>query len=370
MKPLSRTGRLTMFAATILRFGYTSVPVLLPALGQEKHAIDEKANESLDAISKSAERGDADAQFKLGRMFYLGKGMPQDYAEAARWYRKAADQGHADAQCYLGSLYAVGQGVAQDYTEAHRWFRKAANQGQVEAQKTLSYMYDKGLGVPQDRAEALVWRRKAAEQVGQISLSDEAIQKAIDSGRATNARALWKIVDKNHAVRINRQSFADSVGKRAIFLTDRDLIALAASEASRRHRILSVAEVKQWPNLGTTHVLLVAEAGGIYIANLPKWQAPAVHMTITVDGREIQPLSESATERTETQLLPSQTGVPSRSGNIVTYTPLYESAVYDVARSRTWFSFAIPPNAKTLMVTVISADGHEKHKDFDASMLK
>jgi hypothetical protein len=40
----------------------------------------------------------------------------------------------------------------------------------------------------------------------------------------------------------------------------------------------------------------------MYIANLPKWQAPAVHMTITADGTEIQPLSESATERSETKI--------------------------------------------------------------------
>ena len=206
--------------------------------------------------------------------------------------------------------------------------------------------------------------REAAGQARQSSLSDEAIQKAIDSGRATKAKVLWKGIEKNHAVRINRQSVADSVGKTAIFLADRDLIALAASDAVRRHRVLSVDEVKQWPNRGATHVLLVAEAGGTYIGNLPKWQAPAVHMTITVDGHEIQPLSESAAEKTEAELLASQTGVVSGTDK-----PLYESAFYGVARSRTWFSFDIPDGAR-LTVTVISADGHEKHKDFDASKLK
>ena len=137
---------------------------------------------------------------------------------------------------------------------------------------------------------------------GQGPLPDEAIQKAIDLGRSTKTPALWKNVEKNHSVRINRQTFADSVGKTAIFLTDRDLVAFAASDAARRHRSLTVDEVKQWPNLGAIHVLLVAEAGGMYIANLPKWQAPAVHMTITADGTEIQPLSESATERSETKI--------------------------------------------------------------------
>ena len=41
--------------------------------------------------------------------------MPQDYAQAAAWYRKAADQGYAGAQYNLGVMYANGQGVPQDY---------------------------------------------------------------------------------------------------------------------------------------------------------------------------------------------------------------------------------------------------------------
>ncbi len=187
---------------------------------------------------------------------------------------------------------------------------------------------------------------------GQNTLSDAAIQKAIDSGRTLKSQALWKNIEKSRSVRINRQTFADSVGKKAIFLTDQDLIALAASDAARRHRTLRVEEVKQWPNLGATHVILVAEAGGMYIANLPKWQAPAVHMTITADGNEIQPLSESDTERGESKLF------------------LNDSVIYDVAHSRTWFAFYIPPGAVSLTVTVISYDGHEKHKDFDAAVLK
>ncbi len=40
-----------------------------------------------------AEQGDASAQFFLGSMYYVGTGVPQDYAETAKWYRKAAEQG-------------------------------------------------------------------------------------------------------------------------------------------------------------------------------------------------------------------------------------------------------------------------------------
>ena len=42
-----------------------------------------------------AEQGDAGAQYNLGFMYSNGEGVPQDYAEAAKWYRMAADPGAA-----------------------------------------------------------------------------------------------------------------------------------------------------------------------------------------------------------------------------------------------------------------------------------
>ena len=59
-------------------------------------------------------------------MYSSGQGVPQDFAEAARWYRKAADQGLAEAQANLGDLYFKGRGVTQDNAEAHMWLSIAA----------------------------------------------------------------------------------------------------------------------------------------------------------------------------------------------------------------------------------------------------
>ncbi len=50
-----------------------------------------------------ADQGDASAQFNLGIMCGHGEGVPQDYAEAAKWYRLAAEQGNVKAQFKLGS---------------------------------------------------------------------------------------------------------------------------------------------------------------------------------------------------------------------------------------------------------------------------
>ena len=45
-----------------------------------------------------------------------------------KWYREAAEQGFLKAQFALGSMYDRGRGVPQDYIEAHKWFNLAATQ--------------------------------------------------------------------------------------------------------------------------------------------------------------------------------------------------------------------------------------------------
>ena len=85
------------------------------------------------AAEKAAEQGDADAQFDLGYMYVVSKGVPENDAEAIKWWRKAAEQGHADAQYELGVAYANGWGVPEDKAEALKWWRKAAEQGHKNA---------------------------------------------------------------------------------------------------------------------------------------------------------------------------------------------------------------------------------------------
>jgi TPR repeat protein len=70
-------------------------------------------------------------------------------------YRKAAEQGHAEAQFKLGAMYFSGDGVPRDDAGAVKWYRMAAEQGHAEAQADLDFMLENGLAVPQDDAEAM-----------------------------------------------------------------------------------------------------------------------------------------------------------------------------------------------------------------------
>lgn len=84
------------------------------------------APESIQNLFAQASAGDPVAQRNLGAAYAAGNGVPQDYASAAKWFRKAADQNDADAQLRLGLSYLEGKGVTKDSDEAVKWFYKAA----------------------------------------------------------------------------------------------------------------------------------------------------------------------------------------------------------------------------------------------------
>ena len=121
----------------------------------------------------AADKGVAHAQASLGVMYLNGRGVPQDYIEAAKWLRRAADQGEASAQSSMATMYKLGWGVAQDDNEALKWFQRAGEQGEATAQNALGIMYQAGRGVPQNFVEAAKWFRRAADQglaIAQINL--------------------------------------------------------------------------------------------------------------------------------------------------------------------------------------------------------
>jgi TPR repeat protein len=55
--------------------------------------------------------GDAEAQYRLGRMLLEGQGGPRDPWQAGRWLKLSADKGHTQAQVLLGLTMFKGDGI-------------------------------------------------------------------------------------------------------------------------------------------------------------------------------------------------------------------------------------------------------------------
>jgi hypothetical protein len=133
-----------------------------------------------------AEQGNVGAQFAVASLYDIGKGVPQNRSEAAKWYRRAAEQGHAGAQFAIASAYSAGDGVPRDYAEAAKWFRRGADQGDGTSQLILGGMYALGQGVKKDLVESLKWLILAAE--GSVGvLKEKAIQNRDAVASALNA---------------------------------------------------------------------------------------------------------------------------------------------------------------------------------------
>ena len=122
-----------------------------------------------------AEKGLPEAQALLGAMYAQGRGMPQDPAEAIKWFRKGIAQDNHWAQHNLGYMYSQGYGVPQNYFEAAKWFRKAANQGNADSQSNLGAMYLTGSGVPQDFELSYIWLSVAAANGAKFALENRNI---------------------------------------------------------------------------------------------------------------------------------------------------------------------------------------------------
>ena len=166
---------------------------------------------------EGALKGDANAQFALGGIYYHGMLAKRDYLEAIKWYTKAAEQGHTKAQFNLGYIYFDGRGVKknhdkalkwflkaakqhdakseiyvgriyeekQDYTNAFKWYSQIANSGYPKVQYKLWQMYRDGKGVKKDLQKAIYYLIKSTSQsypdaqhdLGKLYLSGNGVEK-------------------------------------------------------------------------------------------------------------------------------------------------------------------------------------------------
>lgn len=110
-----------------------------------------------------AEKGNAESQYKLGKMYTKGVGVNIDHAKAAEAFENAANQGYAKAEYNLGLNYYEGSGVTKNRKTAYKWFKAAAEQGDPAAQYYLGKMFATGSGVKKNYTTSLEWLTKSVD---------------------------------------------------------------------------------------------------------------------------------------------------------------------------------------------------------------
>ena len=104
----------------------------------KKENIDRDAGEK--ALREMARRGNADAQWCLGRLigYWREEAGKELDDETLNWWKRAAAQGHARAPAFLGQAYECGRGDAElNFAEAAKWYRMGAERGDKRARKAL-----------------------------------------------------------------------------------------------------------------------------------------------------------------------------------------------------------------------------------------
>lgn len=108
------------------------------------------AQMSLAIFTGLAETGDTDMQLLVGQIHDFGQGVPQNDAEALKWYLRAAEAGNAKAQYQAGLLYFRSPNVPQNLVESYRWLSLAAEAGGASAIPAKSMLNDLDRQMPEE----------------------------------------------------------------------------------------------------------------------------------------------------------------------------------------------------------------------------
>ncbi len=158
---MARTPRTLLLAAASVALG--TAMIVSPAFADVRAGVTAWEAGNFDAAVREwrpqALAGDADAQFNLGQAYKLGRGVPQDLAQAADWFGRAAAQNHLQAQDNLGLvLYDMG-----NKGDALPWLQQSAMRGEPRAQFVMGAELFNGQRISRDWPRAYAFMKRAAD---------------------------------------------------------------------------------------------------------------------------------------------------------------------------------------------------------------
>jgi len=129
-----------------------------------------------------AKAGDAEAQYRVGRLYDRGEGVDKDLSNASNWYGKAANQEHLSAMYNLGNMFWLGEGTKKNYAEAFAYLSKASVAGHAGAQNALAIAYSEGRGVERNDETSVYWFERSAQQGYALAQGSLAVRYTFGTG--------------------------------------------------------------------------------------------------------------------------------------------------------------------------------------------
>jgi TPR repeat protein len=139
----------------------------------ERQFEDKRYQEAEACWRIRAQRGDLEAQFQLGKLYYHGEEIGVDKKQAAAWFTTAAERGSVSAQSFLALMYLTGDGVSQSPETAIKWYEAAAKGGDLSAAQNLAFHFKQGTLLPRDLERSLYWCKYFADRQRKDQLPSE-----------------------------------------------------------------------------------------------------------------------------------------------------------------------------------------------------
>ncbi|CAF1585343.1 unnamed protein product [Adineta ricciae] len=137
-------------------------------LGQLYYLRDTAFDKALYYFRLAAENGNVNALAYLGKLYSEKNDyIKQNNQTAVQFFQRAVAKGNAIGQAGLGLAYYYGAGVEQNFEKAFKLFQLGAAQSNAEAQLMLGVLYYNGEGTQRDFKTAIKWFQ-AASQSGHV----------------------------------------------------------------------------------------------------------------------------------------------------------------------------------------------------------
>ena len=137
----------------------------LGTLYQEGLGVEEDIAEAVRYYSIASEAGDTYAKYNLAMLIEIGKGVELDERKAAELYEEVlTERQDSDAQLRLGKLYYHGKGVTRNWDRAFELFLQSAKAGNSKALSWVADCCQYGEGTDVDLAQAEYFYKAAIEK--------------------------------------------------------------------------------------------------------------------------------------------------------------------------------------------------------------
>src|SRR5215472_13501633 len=217
-----------------------------------------KVKQAFRLLTAAARAGIAEAEYRVGRCYLEGAGVPPSRADGARWLEKAANQGYVEAQAQLAMLAIHGMVAAAttklstrlfgadettppDFETSLRWARKAAEGGSADGQAVLGYILTSGPEHLRNLDEAHLWYQRSAA----ANCPQGALGYALSLARGANEQQQVAVVE-------NLRQAADAGLPTALYLlglmTERGLGGVPADRAAAIQLFRQAAEKGNRPS--------------------------------------------------------------------------------------------------------------------------